>query len=326
VTDVTVHQHLPEAMHQAEALREADRLKAELLATVSHELRSPLTSIKGYAATLLRHERRLPREERHEFLLAIVEASDRLGVIIDRLLEMSQLATGVVTIVPTAVDMRRVASEAIAAARERTVSTPSTRFTFALEIDGDIGRQADEQVLVEADPRYIREVLDNLLENAIKYSPNGGTIAVILRLSRPMEARVGVEGGPQEHGRGEQDPGVTAVDPMPGLPPDPLAEPATTLHRPALEIIVRDPGVGIPAEHVGRIFEQFHRVDTRLTREVDGLGLGLALCQRIVELHHGRIWAESIPCDGSAFHVLLPLPAVTSDASEPSAEPSAMKR
>jgi K+-sensing histidine kinase KdpD len=72
-----------EAMSDHKALRDMELLKAELLATVSHELRSSLASIKGYAATLLRHERRISREERHEFLLAIKEASDRLAAVID---------------------------------------------------------------------------------------------------------------------------------------------------------------------------------------------------------------------------------------------------
>ena len=74
-----------------------------------------------------------------------------------------------------------------------------------------------------------------------------------------------------------------------------------------VEICVCDSGIGIPGEHLERIFDRFHRVDTRLTREVDGLGLGLAICKRIVELHKGRIWAESLPGEGSTFHVLLPV-------------------
>src|SRR5262249_8933590 len=95
---------LVERVHEIEAiadrtrLREMEPLKAELLATVSHELRSPLASIQGYAATLLRHERCISREERHKFLLAITEASDRLAGVIDRLLEMSPLETGDITI------------------------------------------------------------------------------------------------------------------------------------------------------------------------------------------------------------------------------------
>ena len=69
---------------------------------------------------------------------------------------------------------------------------------------------------------------------------------------------------------------------------------------------MRDTGMGIPADHLGRIFERFHRVDTRLTREVQGLGVGLALCKGIVELHGGAIWADSTPGEGSIFHVVLP--------------------
>ena len=301
---MTEHEHLLEVMQQADALREANRLKAELLATVSHELRSPLTSIKGYAATLLRHERRLPREERHAFLLAIVEASDRLEVIIDRLLEMLELTTGTTSINRLPVDMWRLATDALSAARQRLETASPGRFTFILRTDDGIGSQRGAQMLAEVDPRYMREVLDNLLENAVKYSPNGGTVEVILRQLRPTEAVPGAE---------ERVSGL-----LPDHPPGSLAEPAAALHGPCLEISVRDMGLGIPAEHLGRIFEQFHRVDTRLTREVDGLGLGLALCQRIVELHSGRIWAESTPGDGSVFHVLLPLPNGADDTSDTS--------
>jgi signal transduction histidine kinase len=88
-----------------------------------------------------------------------------------------------------------------------------------------------------------------------------------------------------------------------------------------LELRVEDHGVGIPDEHLGRIFDHFHRVDTRLTREVDGLGLGLAICRRIVELHSGAIWAESEPGAGSTFFVVLPL----DDPAEPSSEGALVK-
>jgi signal transduction histidine kinase len=74
-----------------------------------------------------------------------------------------------------------------------------------------------------------------------------------------------------------------------------------------MEMCVRDHGIGIPPEQLERIFENFHRLDTRLTREVNGLGLGLAICKRIVELHGGTIWAESQVGMGSTFHVLLPV-------------------
>jgi signal transduction histidine kinase len=132
--------------------------------------------------------------------------------------------------------------------------------------------------------------LDNLLENAVKYTPDGGDIAVTVR-ERAADPVV-----PPEQ---SQHAAVRAETP-PDAPPHIVA-------GPALEISVRDTGVGIPTEHLGRVFDRFHRVDSRLTRDVDGLGLGLAICKRIVELHEGIIWAESQPGQGSTFHVVLPL-------------------
>src|SRR6266704_3799991 len=111
-----------EAASIRDSLREMELLKAELLGTVSHELRSPLASIKGYASTLLRHERRISREERHQFLLAINEASDRLERSIDRLLEMSQLETGTMSVERSRVDVVRLAHEAITAAEQETAT------------------------------------------------------------------------------------------------------------------------------------------------------------------------------------------------------------
>ena len=75
-----------------------------------------------------------------------------------------------------------------------------------------------------------------------------------------------------------------------------------------LELCVSDSGQGIPVDHLQRIFDRFHRVDTRLTRETNGLGLGLTICKRIVELHNGIIWAENRQDGGgAAFYVRLPI-------------------
>jgi signal transduction histidine kinase len=285
VKDVTEHERLHEMATSMESLRSADRLKAELLGTVSHELRSPLAAIKGYAATLLRHERRLAREERHEFLRAIVEGSDRLELLIGQLLEMSELSTGAFVLRHESLDVAPIIRDAIEHC-ERTLPSPvAAAHVFALAITDPAGHAVRSAPRVAADPRLLRDVVDNLLENAVKYMPAGGIISVRVSV-RPGE-RVTTSAGQR--------------------PPGELAEPVPALDTPALEIAVHDNGVGIPADHLGRIFDQFHRVDTRLTREVDGLGLGLAICKRIVELHGGAIWAESEPGAGSTFHVLLPL-------------------
>jgi signal transduction histidine kinase len=248
-----------------EAFTNLELLKADVLGTVSHELRGPLTAIKGYATTLLRNEHHLAREERRQFLQAINEASDRLEVIIERLLEVSQLETGQVILQLSPVDMAYLVSEAITAIEERVVNKSPGRFTFHVRLENADGTPAQSVPLVLADPRRIREVLDNILDNAVQYSPEGGLINVVIRSIM--------------------------------LAP-----------RNMLEICVYDEGLGIPADHLERIFNRFHRVDTRLIREANGLGLGLAICKYIVELHHGSIWAESrLEGIGSVFRLQLPL-------------------
>lgn len=301
-----------ETSSNRQALREMELFKSELMATVSHELRSPLSSIKGYAATLLRHEHRIARAERHEFLLAINEASDRLGGVIERLLKMSQLDTGTITIEPAPVNLVYLIHEAITALGERVgeklvvstelhqredvseadLSTDPDRTIITVQLEDLYGMPTNEEPVIQADRLLLREVLDNLLQNALTNSSDGGTIKVIIR---PVVAS-------GTNGTSRTSPGNDVRIGKESAAMVPLSK-----HQQMIEIIVRDHGIGISHEHLERVFDRFHRVDTRLTREVNGLGLGLAICQRIVELHKGIIWAESELGKGSAFHVWLPL-------------------
>jgi signal transduction histidine kinase len=285
-----------EAMSDRKALRDMELLKAELLATVSHELRSPLASIKGYAATLLRHERRISREERHEFLLVITQASDRLADVIDRLFEMSQLETGDIHLELTVVNLAYLVREAITALEQRFVEPEhqDRQFTFALQHEDERRVPTHEEPVIWADRHHLREVLDNLLDNAIHYSPEGGAIEVIIR---PVFTR-GQTSRPRTAASRDGRDDWKAMTPL-----------AKQEAQRMVEICVRDHGIGIPPAHLERVFDRFHRVDTRLTREVNGMGLGLAICKRIVELHGGTIWAERGSGRGSTFHVWLPMDA-----------------
>jgi signal transduction histidine kinase len=288
-----------EMVTYTESVREMELLKAELLATVSHELRSPLASIKGYASTLLRHERRISAQERHEFLLAIQQASDRLQFIVERFLQMSQLETESVKLSPSLIDLVRLAQEAMGVIEARVAGQEPERFTFRMHVRDAGGQPATGFPLIKADPRLLREMLDHLLENAVSYSPQGGLIEVLLR-AVPASSLPG--GGPGSISRVE--PAMVSQE---GLSRTDHTRTEGRQPQEMVEICVRDRGMGIASEHLERIFERFYRVDTALTRPVGGLGLGLAICKRIIELHQGTIWAENRPGGGSVFCVRLPI-------------------
>jgi signal transduction histidine kinase len=256
------------------ALLPIERRLVELLATIGHEFRTPLTVIEGYTSTLLRRARELPHEEHDEFLHIIQQASRHLEFLLSRLLEIAELEAGSVQIEVSLVDIPALVREAIARA-QRHISAPlRDRFTFQLQCRDAGGKPTEEVPPVNGDGRCLHKVLEHLLENAIRFSPEGGRIDVIARPA-PQERMASV------HDQSGDTPAF-------------------------LEICVCDVGLGIPEEHLERIFEHFYRVDTRLTREVYGLGLGLTICHHLVALHQGRLWAESCPEGGSAFHLWLP--------------------
>jgi signal transduction histidine kinase len=239
---------LKEELRVTEALREANRLKTELISTLAHEMRTPLTSIKGYSTALLMEEASFGPEAQGEFLQIIDEECNILQDLIHDLLESSIIDAGLLRLEPQPIRAPQLAQEV---ARDMMRRTDRHRILVDF---------ADDFPLVEADPLRVAQVFRNLLDNAVKYSPDGGLIVV----------------------RGE-----TGDD----------------------EVIlsVADQGVGLAPEHVNRLFEIGFRVKSGLIRHVTGSGLGLPICQTIVQSHGGRIWAESELGRGTTLYFTLPL-------------------
>ncbi|MCW2961426.1 MAG: hypothetical protein JWM90_1813 [Thermoleophilia bacterium] len=151
--------------------RAVERMKSDFVATVSHELRTPLASIYGAAATLQRDDLELSEDVRTQMLDIIGQQSQQLASIVDSVLTASRLDAGEGTVRTKPVDALALATEVVDAARSRT-----TEHQISIEAVEDLPR-------VSADPGHLRQVLDNLMENAIKYSPDGG--AVVLAISAP---------------------------------------------------------------------------------------------------------------------------------------------
>lgn len=256
------------------SFRPAGSSLPELLATLSHEFRTPLTVIDGYTSMLLSQRPHLEAFEQDEFLQMIRQAGRRLEKLMAQLFEIVQLEAGIIELSLSPVDLPLLMREVIKEAERQVPEPLYGRFTFELQCRDAQGNQIQELPPVKGDQQRLRQILLHLLENAIRYSPTGGRIDVI---ARPAQ-----EGGNKSRQ---------------GSPHDSL---------PCAELCVCDFGMGIADTHLERIFEPFYRVDSGLTRQSNGLGLGLTVCKHLVNLHQGQIWAESCPNGGSVFHVWLP--------------------
>jgi two-component system phosphate regulon sensor histidine kinase PhoR len=241
------------AFRDVTEVRQLEELKADFIATASHELRTPLAAVYGAAQTLLRHDFALDESGRDRFISLIADESDRLGRIVNEILLANQLDAGRVDLGSDAFDPGELVERVVDAAR---VHAPPGIVLERVVPDG--------VPHVAADRDKVRQVLVNLVENAIKYSPGGGRI------------EVGIELG-QESGSD------------------------------MLVFFVKDEGLGIPADEQARIFEKFYRLDPHMTRGVGGTGLGLYICNELVNRMGGHIWVESTEGEGATF--LLELPA-----------------
>lgn len=273
-------------------LRDPDHIEATVMNLIGHELCSPLTTIMGYAETLLRHAGRLEPEDVEEFHVAILQAANRLAHRIDRLLELVQLRAGVVPLLLETVDVAELARTALATAYLGVGSqyTPTFALRLLAEEDGELA--SADPFLVTGDEQRLHAVLVHVIENALKSSPPRGAVDVFVRST--SRERVLLEAVTRGYVELEASTTFGTVGHYSSqLPVDR-----------AIEVGVADSGAGIPAEHLRRIFDPFYPVDRLLTRE--GEGLGLPICQEIIRLHGGLIWAESAAGAGNSFHMLLP--------------------
>lgn len=260
--------------HDITELRRLEKIRKDFVANVSHELRTPLTSIKGYVEALLDGAMNDPVSSAR-FLDIILKQSDRLNLILEDLLELSKIESGSIHFKEEAIELGPIIDRTLSMMKP-IADKNGHRLVASVEpmlppIAGDEGRLA--------------QVLTNLLDNAVKYTPAGGTISVGARL-------VPETGITEATGR-------------------------------AIELTVADTGIGIPEQDRPRVFERFYRVDKARSRELGGTGLGLAIVKHIVEGHGGQVWAEANRPQGSRFVVRLPVGSRTRQLAQVSSSSSA---
>ena len=240
--------------HDLTQLKSYETVRADFIANLTHELRTPLSAICGYAETLVAGVE--DRDVQRRFLGIIQRQSRRLARLLDDLISLSGLERGLMPLKIEALEPCRVVEEAAELMREQARQHEvelETRCPPGLpEIGGDRDR--------------LHQVMLNLLDNAIKYTPRGGRVTV--------EARAAASNGAQS--------------------------------APGAELIVSDTGEGIPAADIPRLTERFYRVDRARSRELGGTGLGLAIVKHIVQLHRGRLKIDSRLREGTTVTVWLP--------------------
>ena len=251
-----------ELQQRARELQELDRLKSAFLANMSHELRTPLNSILGFTDVMLEGLDGPLTDYMNNDLRLIQKNGQHLLHLINDVLDMAKIESGRMNLHPEKFTIHSILDEVTS-----ITSTLASEKNTALFIEED----SDSEVEIFADNTRLRQVMINLVNNAIKFTTNG---KISLRTSRLDGARI--------------------------------------------LVTVKDTGLGIPPDHLEAIFQEFTQVDTSTTRKVGGTGLGLPISRRLVEMHGGRLWAEStgVEGEGSTFFVELPLEARITEVIE----------
>ena len=248
--EVRVKERTAELEASREEALEAAKAKSAFLATMSHEIRTPLNGVVGMSTLLA--ETRLDNDQR-DFLQTIRLSSDQLLGVINDILDFSKIESGKMEFEAEPLGLRDVVEEAC------DITAPRARekgLELIIDVPHDTARLPQG---IKGDVTRIRQVLINLINNAIKFTEEGEVAIQVLQT---------------------------------GTTPEGLAE---------IRFTVKDSGIGIPPDRVGRLFQSFSQVDSSTTRKYGGTGLGLAICKRLTELMGGHIGVESIYGEGSQF-------------------------
>lgn len=232
--------------------KELDQLKNNFVANVSHELRTPLVAIEKSLSLILNKTTGEISSTQEEFLSIAQRNLKRLSLLINDLLDLSKLEAGKIELKRKPVSIEKIIDEAI----EGLNTWAKTKsIEMVKEIQGGLPQ-------VNVDLNRIIQVLNNLIGNAIKFTPHNGKISIEANFQKEKEE---------------------------------------------IEVSVQDTGIGIAKENLPKVFDKFYQAGERVSTDISGTGIGLSIAKELVELHGGRIWAESEEGKGAKFIFTLPL-------------------
>ena len=280
---------------EANNLREMDKVKSRFFANISHEFRTPLTLIQGPLKQLLSNDFQSQPKKLYRMML---RNSHRLLQLINQLLDLSKLESGRMVLQARSEDITRLLKGLVLSF---TSLAERQRITLKFEAE-------EKAIIGYIDREKLEKIINNLLSNAFKFTPEGGVVSVTVSVSNnhnndlslpALSAdRRGVSATKQS-----QDIDVKKV----GLLLRQLADRNDVVSKGWFKITVSDTGPGIPPDRLNKIFDRFYQVDDSLTRNREGTGIGLALTKELVELHHGEITVSSEVRNGTSFSVRLPI-------------------
>lgn len=256
--------------------RESDRMKSEFLANMSHELRTPLNHIIGFTELVVDKNCGDLNETQEEYLNDVLGSSKHLLSLINDILDLAKVEAGKLQLEPSDVNLQMIIENSLCMIKDKAM-----QHGIQLSMDMDSIPET-----IKADERKLKQIMYNLFSNAMKFTPDGGSIT--------LAAKMQTEYSVPEHKNPDEQ--TNTLYPIPSF------------DRNFIEISVNDTGIGLKPEDLERIFDAFEQVESSKSRKYQGTGLGLSLTKRLVELHGGRIWAESEGENkGSTFLFIIPV-------------------
>ncbi len=257
LTTASKHLGAMAILHDITKEAEAERTKNELATAISHEILTPLTAIRGYTEALSSRMVGPVSPAQSQLLKIIANNTMRMVGLTENLIAVSQIDKGFLTLEYGETDLHLIALDIVRSFQDQF---EAHQLEVSLELD-------DGTPTIEADPARVRQTLNNLISNAVKFTYPGGHITI----------------------------GAGVMSDDGGQPANHCA------------VWVSDTGIGIAPEEQPRIWERFYRPPSPMTTEGSGLGVGLSIVKSLVAAHGGRVWVESTPGVGSTFTMLLPI-------------------